>query len=196
MAERVKILAFAGSTRKASYSKKLLAVAITGAEEAGAEVTRIDLKEYPMPLYDGDLEEEKGLPEHAHKLRELFLAHDGLLMSCPEYNSSISAVWKNTIDWLSRPQPDRAPLDCFIDKFAVMMTASPGQWGGVRAIQEYRKILSNIKVKVLPEQQSVRRIAGELDDDGNLKSEKREEAIKALGKALHDSIAQFKSGSG
>src|SRR5262249_29719722 len=100
-----RILAFAGSTRRDSFNKKLAGIAADGARAAGAEVTFIDLRDYPLPLYDGDLEAEKGLPEQAQRLKKLFLDHDGLLISSPEYNSSISGVLKNTIDWVSRPVP-------------------------------------------------------------------------------------------
>src|SRR5919198_2770214 len=100
-----KILAFAGSTRTESFNKKLVRVAVAGARAAGAEVTLIDLRDFPMPLYDGDLEAKEGLPANARKVKDLFLAHQGLLLSCPEYNSSITGVLKNTIDWVSRQAP-------------------------------------------------------------------------------------------
>src|ERR1700690_2177036 len=111
-----KILAFAGSTRKESFNKKLVKVAADAARAAGAEVTYLDLKDIPMPLYDGDLETEQGLPENAKKFKAMLLAHDGLLISAPEYNSSISGVLKNAIDWASRPAPGEAPLACFAGK--------------------------------------------------------------------------------
>ena len=90
-----KILAFAGSTRTDSYNKKLVKVAVKGAQNIGAEVTYLDLRDLPMPLYDEDLESKEGLPTHAKKLKELFLTHQGLLISAPEYNSGISGVLKN-----------------------------------------------------------------------------------------------------
>ena len=90
-----KILAFAGSTRTESFNKKLIRIAVAGARQAGAEVTLIDLRDFPLPLYDGDLEDRDGLPENAKKLKQLFLTHDGLLISAPEYNSSITGVMKN-----------------------------------------------------------------------------------------------------
>ena len=98
-----KILAFAGSTRADSFNKKLVKVAAAGASKAGADVTVIDLKEFPMPLCDEDLEREEGLPPNAVKLKDLMLNHQGFLISSPEYNSSISGVLKNTIDRASRP---------------------------------------------------------------------------------------------
>src|SRR4051812_15650015 len=105
MAYTPRILAFAGSTRSDSLNKKLVRIAADGARAAGAEVTLVDLRELPMPIYDGDLEAAESLPENAMKLRTLMMSHQGLLISSPEYNSSFSAVLKNAIDWVSRPQP-------------------------------------------------------------------------------------------
>ena len=99
-----KILAFAGSTRTESFNKKLARFAAVSAKNAGAEVTVMDLRDYPLPLYDEDLEDSDGPPENATTLYELFKANDALLISSPEYNSSISGVLKNTIDWTSRPR--------------------------------------------------------------------------------------------
>src|SRR3989338_2486857 len=99
-----KILAFAGSTRTESFNKKLVQIAVRGAKQAGADVAYIDLRDFPLPLFDGDLEAKEGLPANAKKLKALFLDHQGLLISSPEYNSSISGVLKNTIDWVSRSE--------------------------------------------------------------------------------------------
>ncbi|GKS67888.1 hypothetical protein YTPLAS73_14350 [Nitrosarchaeum sp.] len=113
-----KILAFAGSTRTESFNKKLVKIAAAGAKEAGADVTVIDLRDYPMPLYDEDLEKKDGLPSSTRKLKELMLSNHGFLISSPEYNSSISGVLKNTIDWTSRQGDDESPMSCFKDKVA------------------------------------------------------------------------------
>src|SRR5262249_55493848 len=147
-----RILAFAGSLRKDSYNKKLVQIAVAAARRAGAEATCIDLRDYPLPIYDGDLEAASGIPDNAQKLKKLFLEHDGLLLSCPEYNSSITAVLKNTIDWVSRPLPNEANLACFVGKIATLMSASPGALGGLRGLVHVRSILGNINVIVLPEQ--------------------------------------------
>ena len=98
----VKILAFAGSAKKASLNKKLLAVAVAGARAAGAEVTVVDLADYPMPIMDEDLEAAEGAPEKATAFKALMIEADGFLISCPEYNSSITPLLKNVIDWASR----------------------------------------------------------------------------------------------
>lgn len=150
-----RILAFAGSTRAGSFNKKLAAAAAKGAENAGAEVTLIDLRDYPMPLYDGDLEAAEGLPEKARALREIFLAHNGLIIASPEYNGSFSAVLKNTIDWLSRKQGDEVPLACFKGKVALLLATSPGALGGLRSLRHLQQLLMGIQVNVLPEQKAI-----------------------------------------
>lgn len=94
MAYTPKILAFAGSTRTDSYNKKLVKIAATGARAAGAEVTYIDLRDLPLPLFDEDLEAQEGLPANARTLKDLFISHQGLLIASPEYNSSLTAVLK------------------------------------------------------------------------------------------------------
>jgi chromate reductase, NAD(P)H dehydrogenase (quinone) len=100
-----RILAFAGSLRRESFNKKLVPIAAKGARDAGAEVTLISLEDFPLPLFDQDLEARQGMPENGMKLKQLFIDHDGLLIASPEYNSSITAVLKNAIDWVSRPAP-------------------------------------------------------------------------------------------
>ena len=129
----VNILAFSGSTREESFNKKILKVAVAGAKDAGAIVTLIELSDYNLPIYDGDFEHLQGIPKNALKLKELFLANAGLLLALPEYNSSMSGVFKNVIDWVSRPTDDEeAPLSCFKNKTAALMSASPGHLGGAR----------------------------------------------------------------
>jgi chromate reductase, NAD(P)H dehydrogenase (quinone) len=175
-----RILAFAGSLRQGSYNKKLIKIAAQGAEEAGAEVTVIDLKDYPLPIFDEDIEKQ-GLPENARKLKDLFLSHHGLLLSCPEYNSSITGVLKNVIDWVSRPVPNEQPLGPFNDKVTAIMSASPGALGGLRGLVHVRAILSNLNVLVLPRQIAVSKANEAFKDDGTLKDEKQQTAVKQLG---------------
>lgn len=176
-----RILAFAGSTRRDSYNKKLLKIAASGAKEAGAEVTIIDLRDFPLPLYDGDLEEQEGLPENARKLKTLFIQHWGLLIASPEYNSSISGVLKNTIDWVSRPVDDAPPLVEFNGKVAALMSASPGALGGLRGLVHVRAILGNIGVLVLPEQVAVPKANDAFQADGALKDQKQQASVRQLG---------------
>jgi NAD(P)H-dependent FMN reductase len=179
-----KILAFAGSLRKDSFNKRLVRIAADAARAAGAEVTTIDLRDLLLPVYDGDLEAAGGLPENARKLKELFLAHHGLLMSCPEYNSSVTAAWKNAIDWVSRPVPGEAPLAGFTGKVAAIMSASPGALGGLRGLVHVRAILCNINVLVLAEQVAVPKAHEAFADDGSLKDARQQASIRQLGEKL------------
>jgi NAD(P)H-dependent FMN reductase len=189
---QVKILAFAGSLRKDSYNKKLVKVAIKGAEAAGAQVTYLDLRDLQLPIYDGDLEAEINLPEGARRLKDLMDSHDGFLISCPEYNSSISAALKNAIDWASRPQPGEKPLQQFTGKVATLMSASPGALGGLRGLVTVRSVLSNIKVIVLPNQIAVSHAHEAFNDDGTMKEPKRQHQIEGLGRELAEFIAKLK----
>lgn len=130
-----KILVFAGSTREKSFNKRLALAAANQAKALGAAVTLVDLRDYPMPLYDGDLEEKEGLPEATVRLKAIMKDHDGWLIACPEYNSSITAVLKNTIDWCSRPAEGETMLAAFTGKVVGLLGASPGALGGMRALR-------------------------------------------------------------
>lgn len=179
-----KILAFAGSTRENSYNKKLVKIAAEGARAAGAEVTFIDLRDLPMPLFDEDLEANQGLPENARKFKDLLLAHQGFLIASPEYNGSLTAVFKNAIDWASRPQPEEQMLACFKDKVAAIMSASPGALGGLRGLTHLRTILSGIGVLVLPDQKAISKAYEAFDAEGRLKDPAQHAGVEQIGKKL------------
>ena len=187
-----RILAFAGSLRKDSYNKRLVQIAIQGARRAGAEVTYIDLKDYPLPIYDGDIEMASGIPENGLKLKKLFSEHDGLLIAAAEYNSSITAVLKNTIDWVSRPVAGEPSLACFVGKVATLMSASPGALGGLRGLVHARSILGNIQVVVLPDQIAVPRAHEAFNADGSLKDAKLHASVEALGASLAEFLKKMK----
>jgi len=191
MTNAPKILAFAGSTREASYNKKLVKIAIEGAKAAGAEGTYIDLRDLPMPIYDEDLEAKEGIPENARKFKELLKAHQGLLIAAPEYNSSITAVLKNAIDWASRPEPGEPMLAAFTGKVAAIMSASPGGLGGLRGLIHVRSILSSINVLVLPEQKAISSAFQAFDEEGKLKDPKQQEAIEQLGSKVATLLAKI-----
>lgn len=189
-----KILAFAGSLRKDSYNKKLVKIAIKGAQEAGADVTYIDLKDYPLPIYDQEIEDSQGLPENALKIKKLMQAHDGFLLSCPEYNSSMSGVFKNVIDWASRnAAPDEIYLSCYIDKSVALMSASPGPLGGLRGLVHVRAMFGNIFSYILPQQKSISQADKAFDENGNLKDPKAQADVMNLGKLLTQFIRKQKA---
>jgi NAD(P)H-dependent FMN reductase len=191
MTNAPKILAFAGSTREASYNKKLVKIAAEGAKAAGAEVTYIDLRDLPMPIYDEDLEAKEGIPENARKFKELLKAHQGLLIAAPEYNSSITAVLKNAIDWASRPESGEPMLAAFTGKVAAIMSASPGGLGGLRGLIHVRSILSSINVLVLPEQKAISSAFQAFDEEGKLKDLKQQEAVEQLGSKVATLLAKI-----
>ncbi|MXZ74225.1 MAG: NAD(P)H-dependent oxidoreductase [Gemmatimonadetes bacterium] len=186
-----RILAFAGSARTGSFNRKLVGIAARGAEEAGAEVDLVDLRDFPMPLYDGDLEERDGLPENAVRFKALMMASQGLLIAAPEYNSSITPLLKNTIDWASRPAPGEERLAVFQNKTAALMSASPGSLGGLRGLVHVRSILSNIHVMVLPDQVALPGAHGAFTDDGRLKDERRQAAVEGLGRNLAETLGRL-----
>jgi chromate reductase, NAD(P)H dehydrogenase (quinone) len=179
-----KILAFAGSTRTHSHNKRLIATGARAVEAAGGKVTVIDLRDYPMPLYDGDLEVQGGLPEKARELKQLMVEHHGFLISCPEYNSSITAVLKNAIDWASRAQPNEAPTNAFKGKWAALIAASPGNLGGLRGLFTVRQILNTLGVIVLPGQLAVARAQDAFAEDGNLKDAGQQATLVGLAADL------------
>ncbi len=184
MSKTPRILAFAGSTRAESYNKRLVRIAAQAAQASGAEVTPIDLKDFPMPLFDEDIERDQGMPETAAKLKKLMIAHDGFLIAAPEYNSSITAVLKNCIDWASRSAPGEAALTAFQGKVVALMSASPGGLGGLRGLVHVRSIFGNLGMIVLPDQVAVAKAYEAFTPEGSLKDAKQQTAIEGLGRAL------------
>ena|SRR5450432_52780 len=180
-----KILVFAGSTRTASYNKLLAKCAAEAARTAGAEVTVIDLRDLALPLFDEDLEKAHGLPEGAKKLKALLQASDGFLISSPEYNSSISAVLKNAIDWATRTETDDEPaLIAFRGKAAALVSASPGALGGIRGLVHLRSLLGNIGVFIVPDQLSVGSAFEAFDEAGKLKDERKGKQLAGIVQSL------------
>jgi chromate reductase, NAD(P)H dehydrogenase (quinone) len=184
MAYTPKILCFAGSLRRDSFNKKLVKIAMAGAKDAGADVTYLDLKEIPLPVFDEDLEKAEGIPENAKKLKQLMKSHQGFLLSCPEYNSSITGALKNAIDWASTPAPDEKPLECFDGKVAGLMAASPGGLGGLRGLVTVRSILGNISVHVIPQQVAIPNAGQAFAEDGSLKDQKKQQEVRNIGARL------------
>lgn len=185
-----KILVFAGSLRTESWNHKLAVAASKGAEAAGATVTIIRLRDFQMPLYDQEIEDASGLPENCLKLKELFKAHHGLIIGCPEYNSSITGVLKNTIDWVSRPREGEAPLECFDRKVVGLTAASEGALGGIRGLPIERMLLGHIKAIVLPDQFALSKCHEAFDDKGNLKNEPQRKMAEGVGKAVAEVAAK------
>ena len=181
----VKLLFFAGSARKDSMNKKLAKLAAAMASQAGAEVTLIDLADYEMPLYDGDLEATLGVPENALKLRQLFIEHAGFFIASPEYNSSLPPLLKNSLDWISRPHGENEPsLIAYRGKVAALGAVSPGGLGGIRGLVPLRMMLGNIGVTVVPSQVAIGFGGEAFDAKGELKDPSRAGILKATVESL------------
>ncbi len=164
-----KLLVICGSLRKESFNKKLAKIASKIIEIKNIEYEFIDLNEYPLEIYNQDVEESQGLPENAIKLKRKMIDSDGFIICSPEYNSSISACLKNMIDWTSRKhQESENSLIAYKHKYALLLSASPGALGGMRGIFALRSIMLNIGCFVYPDFLSVNNAYNKFDDKGNL----------------------------
>jgi chromate reductase len=192
--DKPNILVFAGALRKDSYNKILARAAAKAVDDAGGKATYIDLKDYPLPVYDGDIETAEGLPAAALKLKELMWQSDGFLIAAPEYNSSISAPLKNMIDWTSRQaKPEEVYLSCFIGKVAALMSTSPSALGGLRGLVHLRDVLENVYTMVLPEQKCISNCAEAFDSDGSIKSDHHRQSIQQICQKLVKTIQKLKA---
>lgn len=153
-------------------------------------VTEISLRDFPMPLFDEDWERDQGLPEATLRLKSLFREHAGLLIACPEYNSSITPLLKNTLDWVSRPAPGESPLAAFRGKSAALLSGSPGALGGLRGLVHVRAILGNIGVMVLPDQVAVGMAHDAFDGVGSLVDAAIKSRVLSLGQQLTELVRQ------
>lgn len=186
------ILGFGGSIRRDSFNQQLAAIAAEGAREAGAEVTVIELRDYPLPVFDQDLEAAHGLPAEAKKLKELFLKANGLIIASPEYNSSVTAALKNAIDWVSRAESDDEPaIAALAGKTAIILSASPGGLGGLRGLVHLRSILGNLGIIVLPDQIAIPTAHEVIKADGTLSDPKQTDRVKKLGATLTNHLKKI-----
>jgi NAD(P)H-dependent FMN reductase len=185
-----KILVFGGSLRRDSVNQKLAAIAAAGAREAGAEVSLIALRDFPMPIYDGDIEAASGLPEPTRRLKALFREHHGLIIASPEYNSSITAALKNAVDWVSRAE-SKDDVSVFAGKTAILCAASPGALGGLRGLVHLRAILGNMGVTVLPDQVAVGQAYQAFTPEGALSDAKLDQRVRQLGVTLTRHLAKL-----
>ena len=179
MANPIRILAFSGSARRESLNKKLLAVTVKAVRDAGGEVTLIDLTDLPLPLYNGDLEDAEGMPANATKMIKLILEHSALLIASPEYNSMITPLLKNTIDWCSR-----ADDNPFTGKVAAVVSASPGPFGGVRSMKLAQQLLLHLGCQVVPAQCFLIKAHEAFDEKGALKEARNQKSVQTLATEL------------
>lgn len=176
----IKVLAMAGSIRGDSVHKKLLNEAANFARQTGADVRVVDLKDYPIPFYDGDLEANEGMPSHAKQLRQLMIQSDVILIASPEYNGSLSGVLKNVIDWASRNEKGGSSRDAFKGKKFVIMSASPGAGGGARGLVHLRAIIEHIGGTVVPQQFVLPDANNAFDEHAQLKNPKLKSELQQL----------------
>jgi len=182
------ILVMAGSTRKDSVHRRLARHAVDSLQAAGADTVLADLRDYPLPLYDGDLEVEEGRPSGAVELKELARRADGFLFASPEYNGSYPAVLKNVIDWISRPDPGERHLEVFRGKPAVIVTASPGPHGGSRGLKQLRELLGMIGIAV-EDQLGIPNSGAAFDGEGRLARASDLEGLDQLAAAVANASA-------
>jgi chromate reductase len=181
----LKILVIPGSLRTGSLNAKLAATLAAELAQAGADITRISLADFPLPIYDGDLQAKSGVPKHAINLKRMMASHHGVLIVTPEYNSSAPALVKNTIDWISRVQdPHETRGQVFRDRAFAIASASGNRLGGSRALMALRLILSACQAHVIPNQLALSFAPEAYDDMDRLKHPADIEAQKALVRQL------------
>ena len=182
MSPPARLLFFAGSSRTASHNKKLARLGAMIADANGIPSTFADLGDYPMPMYNGDLETADGPPENARKFKALMQAHSGIFIASPEYNASITPLLKNALDWISHTRDEgEAPLQVFKTRVFALGSASPGGMGGLRSLITVRTVLElGLGALVLPDQFAVPRAAEAFDEQGHLKNKEAQESFKTL----------------
>lgn len=183
----LKILVIPGSIRTGSLNARLAAVAAHQFAQAGAEVTRLSLADFPLPIYDGDLQSKSGVPKNAVDLKRMMGAHHGVLIVTPEYNSSVPPLVKNTIDWISRVQDAHESRgQVFRGRAFAIASASQSRVGGARALAALRQILSACQALVIPNQMGLAAAGDAYDDRDRLKHPPDIEALGALVRQLID----------
>jgi len=189
----VKILVFAGSFRTGSFNARLAALAAKELAFIDADVTRVSLADYPMPLYNGDLEQSSGQPENAVKLKRMMMQHRGVFIASPEYNASMTPLLKNTLDWISRVRENNEPpLAAFHNRVFALGAASNGTLGGMRSLIALRQMLElGTGALVIPEMISVRSAASAFDDNDNLRDEGLANLLKSVVQRLVDVARQL-----
>jgi len=183
----LKILVIPGSLRSGSLNARLAAAAAYEFAQAEADVTRISLGDFPLPIYDGDLQAKSGVPKNAINLKRMIGAHHGVLIVTPEYNSSVPPLVKNAIDWVTRVQDAPEPRgQVFRERAFAIAAASASRLGGTRALAALRLILSACHATVIPNQLALSFADQAYDDMDRLKHPSDIEALKALVRQLID----------
>jgi chromate reductase len=186
-----KILVIAGSIRSGSHNARLAALMVKELTLIDANVTHLSLVDYPMPIYDGDLEAKSGPPENALRLKRHFMAHSGIFIASPEYIASVTPLLKNSLDWVSRVREgNEPPLAAYKNRVFAVGGASPGNFAAMRSLITLRQILElGCGAMVIPEQIAIRDASHAFDEKDNLRDEAAVRLLKAVAKRLVD-VAQ------
>jgi chromate reductase, NAD(P)H dehydrogenase (quinone) len=189
----MRLLFFAGSTREGSFNRKLASLAHHIAAANGIEAVLAELKDYPMPLYNGDLEAKEGPPERAAAFKALLSEYQGVFIASPEYNSSITPLLKNTLDWVTRVrEKGETGLEVFRSRVFAISGASPGYYGTMRSLLHLRQILEiGTGATVIPQQLAVPRAMDAFEADGSLKDKAHQNQCKAVVEALAVAARKF-----
>jgi NAD(P)H-dependent FMN reductase len=190
-----RLLFFAGSARAGSHNKRLADLAHRIALANGVESVFVDLNDYPMPIYHGDVEAEQGPPEEARKFKALLGEYQGVFIASPEYNASIAPLLKNTLDWVTRVRgKGETGLEVFRSRVFAISGASPGYYGGMRSLLQLREILAiGLGATVIPQQIALPRAHEAFDADGKLKDDKQQDLLKSVVEALAVAARKFAS---
>ena len=185
----MRLLFFAGSARRDSHNKKLARLGQRIAEANGIEAVFVDLADYQMPIYHGDLEEAEGVPERARAFKALLDEYDGVMIATPEYNASIPALLKNTLDWVSRVKDEP---NVFTTRVFAISGSSPGYYGAMRSLLQLREVLTvGLGATVIPQQMALPRAMQAFDEDGSLKDENQQKMFAGVVEALAVAARRF-----
>jgi NAD(P)H-dependent FMN reductase len=184
-----RILLFAGSIRAGAYSGKVADAAEKELVLQGAEVTRISLGDFPLPIMNQDLEAEHGVPENAAKLARLFVAHNAVMICTPEYNGSMPPLLKNAIDWISRVKENGKSVRAFNGKVGCICSSSDGHFAGIRSASHLRQVLAHIQMEVIAPQVSVPNAGEAFDENGEFRAERLRNGMTRTCTALIDAAS-------
>jgi NAD(P)H-dependent FMN reductase len=178
----IRILVLSGSIRAASFNTRLAGLVAKRAALEGADVAQISLADYPLPIFDQDLEKEKGVPQEARRLKTLFQRHDAIFIASPEYNTAVTPLLKNTLDWVSRlSDSGEPPAAAFRNRVFALGAASPGALGGIRGLMGLRTILEiGLGALVIPEMVTVPNAGSAYDEHDDLTNERASEMLKTM----------------
>ena len=193
----IRILGIAGSTRRESLNRRLLHVAIRGAESAESidvKIEDLDLRDLDIPLYDGESETLEGMPDGVRRLREALKSSDGVVVASPEYNGSMTAVLKNAIDWTSRPDPrfpDDPPLTAWRGKAGGIISTSPGGLGGIQGLVHLRAVLNHMGMLVVPQQAAIPSGHDAFHESGSILDATQHAQVESVGRAVAELAAKL-----